>query len=150
MVDNDVACESSTPPPPVPYTRLIVVSPPLPPPSSRPSKMDNEDSILAGFRAAECVLDKALNDFYDKNARGDSAIIVDLDDNSDDPPFEHDAPSAPRCLLGNKRSFPLPWTEQNQPPLKATSATINLVAKNAISPNSFTYLGFTYTSTTED
>ncbi len=97
--------------------------------------MDDEDSILAGFREAKRDLDKA---------------IVDLDDDSDDPPFEHDAPSAPRCSSGNKRSLPLPWTEQHQPPSKATSAAIDLAAKNAISPDLFTYLGFTYTSTKED
>ncbi len=74
-----------------------------------PSKMDADnptDALLVGLINAERVIDEAVEDFYNENARGDSAVIAVLDDDSDEPPFEHDAPSAPRCS-GNKRSFPL-------------------------------------------
>ncbi len=53
------------------------------------------------------------------------AVIAVLDDDSDDPPFEHDAPSAP-CCSGNKRSFPLCWTEEQT---NATSAALDLADK---------------------
>jgi hypothetical protein len=111
--------------------------------------MDNKDStnaLLAGwFKEAERALDMAVDNFYDESAWGHSAVNVDLNDNSEDPPFKHNVPSAPHCLSGNKRALPLLWTEQQQPPLKTTSTTIDLAAKNAKSPNTFTYLGFTYT-----
>ncbi len=72
---------------------------------------DPTDALLTGLINAERVIDKAVKDFYNKNARVNSAIIAVLNDNFDDPSFEHDAPSAPRCL-GNKRSFSLCWTEE--------------------------------------
>jgi hypothetical protein len=106
---------------------------------------DSTDALLAGFKEAERALDEAINNFYDENAQGNSALNVDLDDDFDDPPFKNDAPSAPRCSSGNKRALPLLWTEQKQPLLKTTSTAIDLVAKSAKSPDTFTYLGFTYT-----
>ncbi len=72
---------------------------------------DPTNALLAGLINAERVIDEAVEDFYSKNAWVDSAVIAVLDDDSDDPPFEHDAPAAPRCL-GNKRSFPLYWTKE--------------------------------------
>jgi hypothetical protein len=96
--------------------------------------IDSTDALLAGFKEAEHALNEAVNNFYDKNARGDSAVNVDLDNDSDNPPFEHNAPSAP-CCSGNKRSFSLCWTEEQT---NATSAALDHADKNKSSPDSFT------------
>jgi hypothetical protein len=95
---------------------------------------DPTDVLLAGLINAERVIDEAVEDFYNENARVDSAVIAVLDGDSDDPPFEHDAPSAP-CCSGNKRSFPLCWTEEQ---MNATSAALDLADKSKLSPDSFT------------
>jgi hypothetical protein len=66
---------------------------------------DPINALLARLINAERIIDEAVKDFYNENARVDSAIIAGLDDDSDDPPFKNNVSSAPRCL-GNKRSFP--------------------------------------------
>jgi hypothetical protein len=107
--DDDVTCGSSTPPPLLQHKIDCCV--PSHPPSSLllPSKMDVDDptdALLAGLINAKHIIDEAVKDYYNENARVDSAVIVVLNDNSDIPPFEHDVPSVP-CCSGNKRSFPL-------------------------------------------
>jgi hypothetical protein len=73
--------------------------------------MDDDDStkaLLVKLIEGERIIDDAIVNLYDdERARGLSAIIRDIlniNDDSDNPPFEHDAPSA---LSGNKRSLPL-------------------------------------------
>jgi hypothetical protein len=74
--------------------------------------MDDGDPTTAGFNEFERVLDDAVNEFYEENARGDAAIvnvgndsdddvIVNVDDDSDAPPNAHEVPS------GSKRKLPL-------------------------------------------
>jgi hypothetical protein len=74
--------------------------------------MDDGDPTTAEFNEFESVLDNAVNEFYEENARGDAAIvnvgndsdddvIVNVDDNSDAPPNVHEVPS------GSKRKLPL-------------------------------------------
>ncbi len=82
-------------------TRLIVGSPLIPPPSSRPQKIDDDDSteaLLAKLIDGERVIDNAIVNLYDdERAREVSAIVGDIlniNDDSDDPPFEHDMPYA--------------------------------------------------------
>jgi hypothetical protein len=129
--------------------------------------MDDGDPTTAGFNEFERVLDDAVNEFYEENARGDAAIvnvdndsdddvIVNVDDDSDAPPNAHEVPS------GSKRKLPLPMdvalstsaalsmsvallTSAALKIEEATSATLDLAAKNAISPDAFSYGGFTYT-----
>jgi hypothetical protein len=73
--------------------------------------MDDDDStkaLLTKLIESKCVIDNAIINLYNnERARGLSTIVGDIlniNDDSDDPPFEHDAPSA---LLGNKRLLPL-------------------------------------------
>ncbi len=74
--------------------------------------MDDGDPTTAGFNEYERVLDDAVNEFYEENARGDAAIvnvgndsdddvIVNVDDDSDAPPNAHEVTS------GSKRKLPL-------------------------------------------
>jgi hypothetical protein len=112
--------------------------------------MDDDDSteaLLAKLIEGERIIDDAIVNLYnDERARGLSAVVGDIlniDDDSDNPPFVHDALSA---LSGNKRSLPLRWTAEQLPPSKATtSAALDLAVKNEISPDSFSLDGFTYT-----
>jgi hypothetical protein len=106
-------------------TQLIVGSPLVPPPSSHPQKKDYEDSteaLLAKLIEGKHVIDDAIVNLYDdERAWGLSAVIGDIlniNDNSDEPPFEHDTPSA---LLGDKRLSPLRWNAEQQPMSKATT-----------------------------
>ena len=75
--------------------------------------MDDDDSteaLLAKLIEGKRIIDDAIvNLYYNERARGLSAVvgyILNIGDDSDNPPFEHDALSA---LLGNKRSLPLRW-----------------------------------------
>jgi hypothetical protein len=109
--------------------------------------MDDDDSteaLLAKLIEGERIIDDAIINLYDdERARGLSAIvggILNINNNSDNPPFECDLPSA---LLGNKRSLPLRWTAEQQPSSKVTtSAALNLAVKNEISPDSFSLDNF--------
>jgi hypothetical protein len=81
--------------------------------------MDDDDSteaLLVKLIEGEHVIDNAIANLYDdERAWGLSAIVGDIlniNADSDDPPFEHNTPSA---LSGNKRSLPLHWTTEQQP-----------------------------------
>jgi hypothetical protein len=91
--------------------------------------MDNRDPTSVGFNEFECVLDDAVNEFYEENARGDAAIvnvgndsdddvIVNVDDDSNAPSNAHEVPSGskrklplrmdagmPKCLMGQRPGF---------------------------------------------
>ncbi len=105
--------------------------------------MDDDDSteaLLVELIEAERVIDNAIVNLYDdERARGLSAVIGDIlniNNDSDDPPFEHDAPSAlfttsqrssTAFLAGKKKSsffFP--------PPRKKTSHVLICSVKLAI------------------
>jgi hypothetical protein len=111
--------------------------------------MDDDDSteaFLAKLIEGERVIDNAILNLYnDERAWGLSVVVGDIliiDNDFDNPPFEHDALSA---LLENKRSLPLCLTAEQQLSSKATtSAALDLAVKNEIPPDSFSLDGFTY------